>query len=634
MSRCVHRLRRQLPVMITYLALVSCDSGTSSTGPNNGPPNQIVGVGLAIVPASLQVVAGQSTGAVLNVMRTNYTGVVTLTLGNLPAGITGTLAPATVPNGTLASLLTINTTAAVVPGTYNITIGVTGAGLTPGTATIPLAVTTAGSGYSLALDASTANVVQGGSTGVNVRVARTNFTGAVTLSVGGAPAGVTATVSPTSITGDSARLTITVGASTAPGTYSLTVTGQTQSLPNRTATFQLVVAPTGQSGLIWNFCASAVPIWLAYQNDTGPWTALAVTAGTSVTIPITNRGGIAYVRRVSTVPEVFQLVVNYALRDELQAMGADWCANFGGGKQVNGSILALGSNDQSYVGLGTSGVFVLPNQPAFSLTNVPDGARDLVASRVRSTTAGSNTTNVAERFLLRRAINPAHNSALSPLDFASSEAFDPVTRNVTIANLGSELAQVNLAYTTANRTTIILFGTAAPSAATTQTYPGFPAARQITGDLHMVMVTATASQSSLSNRQVAAFFRDATDRSVTLGPALSTPSVTTVASTPYMRVQAQLPLQTQYDKQASLLLNQTTRNASVSASAGYTGTAATWQLAVPDLSSAGFNPTWGLVSGQPGVWGVTAYGWTAGQPLVAPIDGLTLVAAMRAGVFF
>jgi uncharacterized membrane protein len=66
----------------------------------------------------------------------------------------------------------------------------------------------------------------GGTATYNVTISRTGgFTSALTMSVTGLPAGVTATFTPNPATGSSTTLTVTVPKSVAKGTYSLTVTG-------------------------------------------------------------------------------------------------------------------------------------------------------------------------------------------------------------------------------------------------------------------------------------------------------------------------------------------------------------------------------------------------------------------------
>jgi alpha-tubulin suppressor-like RCC1 family protein len=84
-------------------------------------------------------------------------------------------------------------------------------------------------------------VTQGASGTAAITIARTNFTGAVALSVSGAPTGVTASVAPASTTGNTAEVTLNVGDAVAPGTYTITVTGQGQGVEQKTVTLQLNV---------------------------------------------------------------------------------------------------------------------------------------------------------------------------------------------------------------------------------------------------------------------------------------------------------------------------------------------------------------------------------------------------------
>lgn len=69
---------------------------------------------------------------------------------------------------------------------------------------------------------------------------------------------------------------------------------------------------------------------------------------------------------------------------------------------------------------------------------------------------------------------------------------------------------------------------------------------------------------------------------------------------------------------------------SVVATANYAnGTPANWVLDIPDLTAAGYDPTWGLKSGSPLDWQVTA---ASGAVLpffgATPVDGTGLVAAV------
>src|SRR5256712_3312905 len=79
--------------------------------------------------------------------------------------------------------------------------------------------------YTLSLAPAALTIVQGATGPTTVTITRTNFTGAVTLSLGGGPAGGTGAVKPSAPTGTSPTLTVTVGATVAPGGYTPTVAG-------------------------------------------------------------------------------------------------------------------------------------------------------------------------------------------------------------------------------------------------------------------------------------------------------------------------------------------------------------------------------------------------------------------------
>ena len=72
----------------------------------------------------------------------------------------------------------------------------------------------------LSLSSSALTIVQGGTDHVTATITRTNFTGAINITVEGAPSGVTGTVSDIATTGNTTTgtVTIAVDAATTPGT--------------------------------------------------------------------------------------------------------------------------------------------------------------------------------------------------------------------------------------------------------------------------------------------------------------------------------------------------------------------------------------------------------------------------------
>ncbi len=96
----------------------------------------------------------------------------------------------------------------------------------------------------IGLSASSASIQQGKSASITATLTRSGgFTGAVNLTVEGAPAGVTGAITDVATSGGTttATVTIQVAVSTAPGTYNLTVRGTGSGVSDATATFTLTV---------------------------------------------------------------------------------------------------------------------------------------------------------------------------------------------------------------------------------------------------------------------------------------------------------------------------------------------------------------------------------------------------------
>src|SRR5213078_970718 len=128
---------------------------------------------------------------------------------------------------------------AVPPGVYNLTVDGTGSA---GDRSTPLTLTVCTAGdYTLSLTPAELTVEQGATGTATVTITRTNFTGAVSLSLSNAPTGVTGSFDPAAPTGTSSTLTVHVGAAVAPGVYNLTVDG-TGTPGNRSTPLTLTVS--------------------------------------------------------------------------------------------------------------------------------------------------------------------------------------------------------------------------------------------------------------------------------------------------------------------------------------------------------------------------------------------------------
>ena len=231
---------------------------------------------LSADPDALTIEQGTTGQTSVTLSRTNFTGPVTLSLGNTPAGVTGAFDPAA-PTGN-TSTLTVTVGSLVAPGVYNLTVDGS-AGIGERDTPLTLTVTAAPASYSIALTPETLSIKQGDNKTTEVTLARVNFTGAVDLTVENAPAGVTASFDPTPATGDASTLTITVGVAVTLGQYTLTVRGVAAGLTDRTATLTLrVTDPAGTAA--WSFAVAGDP-----RDDTPTFTAALVEVRDMTTNP-------------------------------------------------------------------------------------------------------------------------------------------------------------------------------------------------------------------------------------------------------------------------------------------------------------------------------------------------------------
>jgi hypothetical protein len=183
---------------------------------------------LSANPAAVSIGQGGSGTTTIQVNRTNFTGAVALALQNPPAGITGSFNPT--PATANQSILTINVAGTVATGNVTLTVVGTATGQTDKTTTVTLTVTPPPD-YTLSVTPTTVSINSGGTGQVTVNINRTNFTGAVNLSLVAPPAGVTATFNPASPTTNSSVATITVASTVVLGSYDLTIMGTATGVP-------------------------------------------------------------------------------------------------------------------------------------------------------------------------------------------------------------------------------------------------------------------------------------------------------------------------------------------------------------------------------------------------------------------
>ena len=206
---------------------------------------------VAVSPSSVTTTPGGTASYSVSVVGVNgFAGDVSLSLAGLSGSQAGwSFSPPVVQGGSGTAQLTVTTDAAIVPGTYQLTItGSSGATAHAATATLDVQ---APPDFGLGVSPPSQSVAAGSATAYTVGVSSANgFAGDVMLSLSGLPAGVgTATFAPAVLGGaGTSQLTVTTSATAPAGTYTLTVTGTSGSLVH-SAQVTLVVSRAADFGL-------------------------------------------------------------------------------------------------------------------------------------------------------------------------------------------------------------------------------------------------------------------------------------------------------------------------------------------------------------------------------------------------
>ena len=462
------------------------------------------------------------------------------------------------------------------------------------------------------------SIAQGGSAPTTVLLTRTNFTGAVTLSLTGAPSGVTGSFSPTAPTGTTSTLTVSVGPSVTPGTYNLTINGASGAGPRSTA-LTLTVGAGGSGNVTVDF--SGCPVgqradWLAAQDGGGAWTHITGTGDVYNFTIGSSGGGVAYV--VLGAGGVATLTVQYMTQAEFTAGTFVPCASLPSGKTINGTVAGTTFNDLASIALGGQSATAGFGATTFKLTNVPDGNQDLVAFR-------HSLIHDPESAIIRRSQNIADNGTITTLDFGGVEAFTPATATITLNGLlgGEEVTQMMSYQVNANCAAAILYSDAAGASFTAS---GIPPIKQDPTDFHGLQVFASAGTAV---RILTQYNHTLTARTLTLGAVMPMPTISPL-SAPYKRLQAVYTLPTDYEGSTSFGYDDGAgKSVNISATFGYLGSTSV-TLALPDFTAVtawdnNFAPATGGTAN-----------WTLGGTSAftsACTEGATLKSASESGTF-
>ncbi len=364
-----------------------------------------------------------------------------------------------------------------------------------------------------------------------------------------------------------------------------------------------------------SFCPGNVPIWFAYQDAGGRWTQATPDASGVISAALPQRAAIAFVD-TDSAGFGHLLQVEYASPSEL-AVQFQCKAAPTSNKALVGSVVGLDSSEAALVSLGSAAVWLRPTDSVYTLDGVQDGALDLVALGT------SDSYSAPAQIAIRRSVNLGDGARSPLLDFGSSEAAAAATATLTIGGVNGDLVTGRVDFTTAAGTSSPVMGIA--TFEPTLTYGGVPNALLAPGDLHSIALQTP-------DRSLVSWFHAIANRTMTLGPNLESPVTSVAAAAPYVRPRLQLRVQPEYSSVlAADWFEQYDGGAAgpvevfavVTSSYVHAGSG-TWDFTVPDLTSAGFDTSWGLRAGAPVSLNLTAFGGASlAQILGTPKDGVT-----------
>ena len=381
--------------------------------------------------------------------------------------------------------------------------------------------------------------------------------------------------------------------------------------------------PGSKADVSLDFCASDIPAWVAIQNEGEGWQQVTGNSSGTFTFNATQRVSVA-----SVTPQGanYSIQILNLTRNELEAISGKTCPELRGTKSLSGTAAGLTGQEAVRLSMAKAVAGATAGNGSFSFAGLPDGALDLVATRT-----ATSFTQPPNRIIVRRNLNLQAGATIPALDFASTEAQPLATAVVTLANRGSDFVDLVTEFFSANGTEHRLMQMTGTDASAI-TFVSVPTTLRTPTDWHVLTVGASAASGT---REVAQYYRDPSDRTLTFGPVLSAPALSIAATTPYVRPRLTVASQAEYPSAMEAFFSQlsgsTFRIIRVFTTAAFLGgRPASWVLEMPDLSAAGFQTSWAF----PNTTSINsnALGYDGSVALIlggAPTDGATVRRAIR-----
>lgn len=557
-----------------------------------GLPDQRVTLTVTVIPDRLQLIGpatigvaqGQSATANVIVNQTDLTGAIALSLENAPTGMAATFGPAS--NG--VAPMTLAVAPAVAAGVYTVTVR--GKATDGTTATTDVVVNVARASITLSVKPESLIVFQGTSSTTTLSLARSLFTGDVTISAENVPANVTVAGEPPTVAGNSTTIRVTAASNAAPTTTDVTIRGSLSGFPaGASSIVKLVVivraAPTGGNVILdWSGCGA--PPFVAYQDGDGAWTRPDVTGDVARFTIASGKGGFAYA-------DGDGVTVRYMTQAEMTASPIGLCPLPAGRNTVTATAIHTAISESFTYSLGGGTATSTTNNPSVVINSVRDGVHDLVAY---------GTTTSGLRGFIQRDITVPPVTSLGSLDLRGPNGFALMSGFATISGPinGDPIVQAMSYLTTSACTVNALF----PQAGGGQLL-GIPSSAQRPTDYHLLTVTASNPRQVRSSTVT---FHTFVNPLVTIQPALAIPTVGAING-PYLRERVTFgPIPPGYGDAVSFRYTDGRHLMAIVASIAYAGSNGPI-LTMPDLSAvAGWQSAFAYTTGASGNWFAAAEG--------------------------
>jgi hypothetical protein len=220
---------------------------------------------------------------------------------------------------------------------------------------------------------------------------------------------------------------------------------------------------------------------------------------------------------------------------------------------------------------------------------------------------------------------------LPVFDFSSAEAFQPEAHQLSLGGLDVAGAVVTTRFITSSLD-LPMSLRFSQHGGTTLSYPAIPESRLVAGDLQVVTGQTHVAGSLIVESD---YFRAPLDRTLDMGGPIVAPEISTVATTPTLRVRARFGPQSEYDRETSITYQQGQTIVIVAMTSAYATLIGAHDLEIPELSTAAnFNPVWALHGTTELQWSARRDGGTLGVGTdVVPFEGAVQRSASTIGVF-